>query len=452
MKESQSIISKLLIIIACSLILAGASRAQNITNTLGSSGIFRIKDASTTYFSLSQSGGFVELTKSLRLPATTDLNTGVIYKGANRFIHDYKNASNLGQNTFVGVNSGNFTLGGGTFANGSNNTAFGFASMQSLTTGSNNVALGNMTLQFNSTGTYNVGIGSFALTNNTTGNFNVALGMQALHDNTTGTNNVSVGYFTLLKNTTGINNIAIGGSSLIDNLSGNDNIGVGRSTLSNNISGFQNTAVGSVSLSGTTGNRNTAIGYNSGSNLTTGENVTLIGSNSQPSSGTVSNQITLGNNLITSLRCNVQTITSLSDARDKKNIRDLSLGLDFIAKLKPRQFNWDKREWYHSNSSDGSKMETHPTAGFIAQELDELQQKAGADWLNLVMKDNREKIEATYGNLLPVMVKAIQELKAENDKLKEEISALKSIEERMTELELRVIKNDVLKEIMNAEK
>ena len=41
-----------------------------------------------------------------------------------------------------------------------------------------------------------------------------------------------------------------------------------------------------------------------------------------------------------------------------------------------------------------------------------------AEWLNLVLKDNPEKLEATPGNLLPVMVKAIQELKAENDELK----------------------------------
>ena len=89
--------------------------------------------------------------------------------------------------------------------------------------------------------------------------------------------------------------------------------------------------------------------------------------------GTANDQITLGNGFVTSLRCNVQTITSLSDMRDKKNIKELSLGLDFITKLKPRQFNWDKREWYDNNISDGSKMKEAPTAGFIAQELDDAQ-------------------------------------------------------------------------------
>jgi len=153
----------------------------------------------------------------------------------------------------------------------------------------------------------------------------------------------------------------------------------------------------------------------------------LIGYNAEPSSGSATNQITLGNGSVTSLRCAVTTITALSDARDKKNIRDLPLGLDFIAKLKPRQYNWDKREWYDDNKSDGSKMQKEPTAGFIAQELDEVQTKNNAEWLNLVLKNNPDKLEATPGNLLPVMVKAIQELKEENDRLKKDFVRLEQL-------------------------
>ncbi|MEO8666310.1 MAG: tail fiber domain-containing protein, partial [Ignavibacteria bacterium] len=147
---------------------------------------------------------------------------------------------------------------------------------------------------------------------------------------------------------------------------------------------------------------------------------------------------TLGNNQITSLRCNVTSISSLSDSRDKTNIKDLSLGIDFIMKIKPRLFNWDKREWYENNLSDGSKMKEEPTAGFIAQELDEVQTTENAEWLNLVLKDNPEKLEATYGNLLPVMVKAIQELKFESEKLKVESEKLRVESEKL------IIKNGKL--------
>ena len=174
-------------------------------------------------------------------------------------------------------------------------------------------------------------------------------------------------------------------------------------------------------LNATTGNSNTVIGSYAGYNLTTGSNNTVIGYNTLASSNTVSNEITLGNSSITALRCQVQSISSLSDMRDKKNIRDLPLGLDFIMTIKPRLFNWDRRDWYESGMADGSKIQETPTAGFVAQELDEAQTKANAEWLNLVLKSNPEKLEATYGNLLPVIVKAIQDLKKENDELKEQI-------------------------------
>jgi len=121
-------------------------------------------------------------------------------------------------------------------------------------------------------------------------------------------------------------------------------------------------------------------------------------------------------------------------------------------KIKPRQFNWDKREWYENNNLDGSKIKETPTAGFIAQELDEVQTNENAEWLNLVLKDNPEKLEATYGNLLPVMVKAIQELKSENDVLKKdneklsaEVESFKSLSEKFTNLEKKVNEMNLIK-------
>ncbi|MBK7160923.1 MAG: hypothetical protein IPH77_20860 [Ignavibacteria bacterium] len=62
-------------------------------------------------------------------------------------------------------------------------------------------------------------------------------------------------------------------------------------------------------------------------------------------------------------------------------------------KVKPRLFNWDKREWYEGNKSDGSKMKETRRQDFISQELDEVQTNENADWLNLVLKDNPEKLE-----------------------------------------------------------
>jgi hypothetical protein len=225
----------------------------------------------------------------------------------------------------------------------------------------------------------------------------------------------------------------------LNNITGNANSAFGYYSLDNNTAGNDNSAFGYQALNFTTGNENSAFGVFAGYNLTTGSNNTIIGFNARSSSDTVSNEITLGNSNVTNLRCQVTTITALSDARDKKNIRDLPLGLDFLMTVKPRLFNWDRREWYEDGKADGSKMRENPTAGFIAQELDEVQTKGHAEWLNLVLKSNRDRLEATPGNLLPIMVKAIQELKTENEALRNELVIVRGSIGEQIKKEVRAI-------------
>jgi hypothetical protein len=331
----------------------------------------------------------LEITGNLRLPVST-ASVGVIKSGGNRFIHNFGT-----DNFFAGVNAGNLTM-----------TGFG-----------GNTGVGVNALSSNTTGHSNTANGAAALYSNTTGGANTANGFQALYYNTTGGANTANGFQALYYNTTGERNTANGVNALAFNTTGSSNTANGMNALFSNTTGFNNTA----------------LGYSAGSNVTTGSNLTLIGYNAQPTSGSATNQITLGDANVTSLRCAVTTITALSDARDKKNIQELSLGLDFISKLKPRQFNWDKREWYENNISDGSKMQESPTAGFIAQELDEVQTSQHAEWLHLVLKDNPEKLEATPGNLLPIMVKAIQELGTENKELKKRLSELEAMVKSLVE-------------------
>jgi hypothetical protein len=162
------------------------------------------------------------------------------------------------------------------------------------------------------------------------------------------------------------------------------------------------TAVGRGALQQTTGGDNTAIGRNAGSSIGAGTNNTCVGFGALPSSGNASNVITLGNSSVGTLRCQVTSITGLSDERDKTAIEDLPIGLDFINTLKPRKFTWAMRE---PSANDG-KTET----GFIAQEL---QTSVGSiDYLGLVMNDNPEKLEAAPAKLIPILVKAVQELSA----------------------------------------
>ena len=391
----------------------------------------------------------------------------------------------IGYKSLMNNLNGNYNTAVGTmslFSNTSStaNIALGYQSMYNNTTGVENVSMGVQSLYRNTIGNFNTSLGTYTLSYNISGigntavghsaligntaSYNTAVGTYSLRGNQSGYTNTAVGYCALAFNQTGHNNTAVGDSALVTNSGGNYNSAFGKNSLKKS-TGSNNTAVGDSSLiANTFGFQNTVIGSSTGSTITSGSNLTLIGYNAEPTSATVTNQITLGNASVMSLRCNVTTITSLSDARDKKNIKDLSLGLDFLMKIKPRQFNWDKREWYDENKSDGSKMKETPTAGFIAQELDEAQTNENADWLNLVLKDNPEKLEATYGNLLPVMVKAIQELKVESEKLKVESVQLKSENKKLkenneklsSEVELlksmseRIVKLEMVVEEMNS--
>ena len=94
----------------------------------------------------------------------------------------------------------------------------------------------------------------------------------------------------------------------------------------------------------------------------------------------------------------------------EKEIQDLSSCLSIIEKLKPVTFKWDKREWYDNGISDGSKIDNKINVGFIAQDLKQLQEENNVGYFNLVHELNHDKIEATQGNLLIPLIKAVQEL------------------------------------------
>jgi len=77
---------KIFFTLICNLIICNFQFSQNITNTLGTSGVFSLKDASTTFFSLSQSSGNLSLFRGLELLNTSAPTDGVIYKGHLTFL------------------------------------------------------------------------------------------------------------------------------------------------------------------------------------------------------------------------------------------------------------------------------------------------------------------------------------------------------------------------------
>ncbi|MHA8085863.1 tail fiber domain-containing protein [Aquirufa antheringensis] len=302
--------------------------------------------------------------------------------------------------------------------NGSYNTAIGHNSMKLIHQGWENVALGAFSLYSVYSGKNNTGLGNSALYYNTNDN-NVAVGYNTMYSNTLGSNNSAIGALALYSNTTGIRNTANGLSSLYSS-NGDYNTASGFYSMTMNTSGSYNSAFGSEALGGnTTGFYNTAIGYEAGRYIYTGSNNTAIGYNAQASNNSVSNQITLGNGSITSLRAMVTSITALSDRRDKTEIIDIAEGIDFIKQLKPVTFTWNTRD----KAKVGIKA-----AGFIAQDLLALQKSSEiGDNLDLVSEDNPDKLEARYNNLLPVMVKAIQDQQTIIEQLKKELVELRQL-------------------------
>jgi hypothetical protein len=169
--------------------------------------------------------------------------------------------------------------------------------------------------------------------------------------------------------------------------------------------------IGAGSGGATTGSNNVFIGHIAGQSTTTGINNIILGYQSFTASATSSDSITLGNLNHSVLRCAVTSITSLSDARDKKEVKDLNVGLEFIDGLRPVTFVWDDR------NEEGK----HDIAdfGFIAQDLKSAEEAVDmSEVLKLVYDENPEKLEASYGKLIPILVKAIQELSAEVKQLK----------------------------------
>ena len=96
------------------------------------------------------------------------------------------------------------------------------------------------------------------------------------------------------------------------------------------------------------------------------------------------------------------SITAISDQSLKTNIKPLETGLAEIMKLQPRRFDWI--------NGDGENK-----AGFIAQEVEQVLPDLVAPFM---YNEKETKLGLKMGDMIPTLVKAIQELKAEFDAYK----------------------------------
>ena len=212
----------------------------------------------------------LDLIGSLELEETTSSTTGVIYKGATSFIHNFHHpvgggALPAGYNIFMGNYAGNFNMG---------NTA---------------------TQTWHSS--YNIGIGSNALNANTLGFSNMALGVLALALNTEGCSNTAVGRDALYSNTLGNYNFGLGRRALNGNTTGDYNFGLGTDAGRYNQTGNNNINIGCEAGKGVTGNSNSNnifIGYQAGDSVTTGSDNIVIGYTQDLPTAVTNNHLNIG--------------------------------------------------------------------------------------------------------------------------------------------------------------
>jgi hypothetical protein len=373
-------------------------------------------------------------------------------------------ASNTGGN--YNTATGAYALFGNT--TGIENSAFGVDALYVNSTGNYNAAFGSSVLRAN-TSSSNSGLGYFALHNNTAGNNNSAFGARSLHQNTIGLNNCAFGSDAGYRNTLGQRNSFLGKSAGYGNTIGNDNICIGYKAGYNNLAGNGNIFIGNstaeFSLNGT---ENTIIGFSAGINAGSsvnnvivgsqagygaGNNATFVGSSTGTTSSSynnntalgygarvdASNKVRVGNTSVTSIGGQVGW-SSYSDERIKKNIQDNVPGLAFIKHLRTVTYQVDVKKEDQLLGSTGKEegwagkydIEKIKFTGFLAQQVEAAAKAINYEFSGI---DNTGQIMGLrYAEFVVPLVKAVQELSADNEAKDARIEALENRLKRVEEI------------------
>ena len=424
----------------------GVNALQNNSTGAGNSALGHSALKTNTTGGSNTSVGY----ESLKSNTTASNNTAVGYQAG------YSNTTGYGF-TAIGYQAG--------YSNTTNNNTFvGAQSGYSTTSGFNNAALGEESLKLNTTGAQNAAFGMFALYSNTTASNNTAVGYQAGYNNQTGADCVFIGKGAGYSTTAG-NNTFVGQQAGYSATSGTLNTFIGAAAGYSMTTGAKNTIVGGFQgnqggldirtasnyivlsdgdgnprgifdssgnfLAGITtistfnlgnhhlvasqsgGGQGALVAYNSNAadgatainavknSSTTSSSARFVqfyaSAGSQPMGGIVGNGAT-----------NVQ-FASISDAREKTNIQPLNGSLEKINALKPVEFDW---------IADGS----HVPAGFVAQDVQQVFPEYVVENMSNDGEEQRYGLTGGMtGGIIPHLVKAIQELKAEVDSLKQQL-------------------------------
>jgi len=326
------------------------------------------------------------------------------------------------RNTAVGVNS----LQGAPSAEispaltvNSSNVAVGYDCMNRCYASIENTAAGLAAMMYAGRPLRNTAMGvealmcdpAFLLTNLPVGN--VAVGYRTLMTSgaaSTLNGNVAVGHLAMSNCTPSVATCVAVGMSALANTTVSATVAVGTRALTVNTVGAQNTACGYEALSlNLDGGNNTACGYEAGNTITSGSNNTIFGASAQSGSATATNRIVIGGGATgaadntarignASLTGGVQSFgaySNISDSRDKKDIDDCPLGLEFVEAIRARQFRM----------RNGDTDTLH--YGIVAQELLEA---IGLSTGMLQYSEGDDRYFVAYSEMIAPIIKAIQQL------------------------------------------
>jgi len=337
------------------------------------------------------------------------------------------------------------SIGDGAFpydADSLRDVAIGCGALKSNTSGDDNIGIGAAALCSNNSGYGNTAVGSCALCSTSNGFRNTAVGMEAQSGNLFGDYNVAIGYRAQYNNQNSNDNIGIGSNAVY--CSGHRNIGIGtcamRGTSANPIdnvaigyhvmpqtfSGGGNVAIGSCAYCtiNNTANSNTIIGacagqfiegscnviigYRAGQDASVSGQSCLIIANAAGATGLIYGDFTT--NCIYN-GGDTSAWDTTSDCRIKECVETISDALSTVSNLNPICFDYTSDYTAIRNWNEEKRVGNH---GFLAQEFETVFPKYVGCTQGDIASGNTVSDFRTIntGHLIPVLVKAIQELEA----------------------------------------
>ncbi len=223
-------------------------------------------------------------------------------------------------------------------------------------------------------------------------------------------------------------------------------IGIGNMIAATNLQSTVTQMLGTsttIGFTGTKTNHNTYIVSNNGA----GGNIVLnaAGTAFFPLSGSTCELGGASNRWSTIYAVNA---LNTSDRNLKENISDAPLGIDFVNALNPKTFTWKEYTQTVVNPvTDEPRTVTKPAGtrlqyGLIAQDVKDVLDKFGIDSKDFAgyvdstvnEPDKPQVLYLNYIQFIPILIKSVKELSAENTTLKQ---SLASMESRLAALEAR---------------